>query len=153
MTWWKRLSGNENGPDPADAPLDAQLRQLREARSVAFGGVGFASQIMPETEAYFALEERIGRDGAALRLRLESLLAKASPAGRVYAAELLSRVDREIGELAWQRLSGDHDPLATVTGCMHYQTTVADYAAQRLTGGASAGTGPADGGDTDRDGY
>lgn len=142
MTWWKRLSGTKDPGHPTDTqdpPLDAavgaHLRQLHEAHSVAFGGVGFAAKILPETEAYFAMEERVAQYGAALRPHLEALLAKATPAGRIYAAELLTRVDREVGEAAWLRLSGDHEPLDTVSGCLPHRTTVADYAAQRLAGG------------------
>ena len=136
MTWWKRMLKTD-GPT-LDAAVGAQLRTLNEAHSVAFGGVGFASAILPETEAYFALEERIAQYGAALRPRLETMIVKATPAGRVYAAELLTRVDREVGEAAWRRLSTDHEALGTYSGCLAYQTTVADYAAQRLAGDARA---------------
>jgi hypothetical protein len=125
MVWWKRST-------PKQSTLDPQVRAIAEARSVAFGGVGFASQILPETEAYFALEERLAAGGEALRSELERLLDEATPAGRVYAAELLSRIDRAAGEAAWRRLSTDRAQLDTMSGCLPHRTTVAQYAADRL---------------------
>lgn len=107
---------------------DAHLKTLSTAKAVAFGGVGVAGIRLPETEAYFAVEERLAAEGEKLRPELERLLKKATPAGRVYAAELLNRVGREAGAAARERLLRDKDQVTTYRGCFMESTTVAAYA-------------------------
>ena len=110
-----------------NATISGQLDQLAKATTVAFGGVGITGARLPATDAYFALEERLGDSGEALRPELEKLLKRATPAGRVYAAELLNRVDRAAGRAARDRLLTDHAQVTRFDGCMMSQTTVAEY--------------------------
>src|SRR5258705_2077467 len=90
-------------------PFEDELRLLADADTLAFGGVGIAGTLLPATKAYFAVEEGLRQHGAQLLPRLEALLDKATPAGRVYAAELLTHVSAEAGMAAWQRLEGQDD--------------------------------------------
>lgn len=113
---------------PLDTTLSAHLDQLAKATTVAFGGVGITGARLPATDAYFALEERLGDSGEALRPELEKLLKRATPAGRVYAAELLNRVDRAAGRAARDRLLTDHAELTRFDGCLMSQLTVSEYA-------------------------
>jgi hypothetical protein len=129
MAWWKRTA--EDQP-PVDASVDEHLRLLERADTVAFGAVGIAAKVLPATDAYFAMEERVNQYGAALRPQLDRLFERASPAGRIYAAELITRVDRAAGEAAWRRLANDGAEVTTFSGCFINQTTVARYAADRL---------------------
>ena len=105
--------------------LDKQLKVLEKADVVAFGGVGFAGQILPETEAYHAVAERLTDD---LRPKLDKLLRKGTPEGKVYAASLLARLDPAAGREAWERLSGNTAKVDTFTGCVKARTTLAEYA-------------------------
>ena len=109
--------------------LKDNLKALAKAEVVAFGGVGFAAETLPETAAYFAL----ARDPAAIRSHLDRLLREATPAGKVYAATLLDRADPAAGKAAWQRLARDPSPVRTMSGCIAGQTTLAQYAANRLS--------------------
>ena len=69
---------------------------------------------------------------AALRTELEQLLRKATPAGKVYAADLLNKLDPDTGRKAWHRLAGDLAAVSTFSGCIMGQTTLAEYAAAQL---------------------
>jgi hypothetical protein len=106
--------------------LERQLQELERADVVAFGGVGFAGELMSVTRAFDAVAEQLSPD---LHPRLDRLLDRASPAGRVYAAVLLGRLDPQAGREAWQRLAGDRAPVETFTGCVKNRTTLAEYAA------------------------
>jgi hypothetical protein len=133
MAWWKKA--RVDPPSTQDKPsVEEGLRRIAKADTVAFGGVGIAAAILPETEAYFALEEALPVHGAELRPQLERLLDHATPAGKVYAAELLTRIDPEAGKRAWARLAGDKREVQTFTGCIRGSTTLRDYAKERLTG-------------------
>jgi hypothetical protein len=111
--------------------LKVNLKTLAKADVVAFGGVGFTGETLPETAAYFALAKQVARDPHAVRPHLDRLLDDATPAGRVYAATLLDKADPAAGKAAWQRLSRDPSPVQTMTGCIAGLTTLAQYAAGR----------------------
>ena len=112
--------------------IDEQLAEIAKADTLAFGGVGVAGTLLPATQAYFALEEALPSRKAELRPRLERLLDRATPAGRIYAAELLNHVEAEVGRAAWQRLAGQNAEVKTFSGCFMGKTTVGRYAADRL---------------------
>jgi hypothetical protein len=106
--------------------LELHLQELEKAEVVAFGGVGFAGEVLPVTQHYFAVAENLSPE---LRPRLDRLLDRATPAGRVYAALLLARLDSEAGNDAWHRLEGDRSPVETFSGCVKARTTLAAYVA------------------------
>jgi hypothetical protein len=108
---------------------DKQLKTLAEAETVAFGPIGFAAHTLPATEAFDELSESAD---PALRPGLERLLDKATPAGKVYAAMLLGRLDPAAGRRAWQRLAGERDEFTTFSGCVGGRAILADYAANQL---------------------
>jgi hypothetical protein len=109
--------------------FSASLDALRHAKTLAFGPVGFVATVLPETEAYFELAEHLNPD---LSRDLERLLRKATPAGKVYAADLLTKLDPQTGRKAWEKLAGDRSPVQTFSGCIMGQTTLAEYAAAQL---------------------
>jgi hypothetical protein len=121
---------------------DEDIKRLAKAGTVAFGGVGIAGTTLPETASYFAIRERAtagqdgaGQDGAGrteLRPALERLLTTATPAGRVYAADLLGHLDPAAGRAAWQKLATQSDDVSTFTGCLMGRTTLAEYARGRM---------------------
>jgi hypothetical protein len=109
--------------------LDAALRELAGADVVAFAGVGLMSRVLPATEAYRVLVAAVDRDGAALRPHLDRLLRHGTPAGKVYGASLLARLDPTAARQEWGRLAKDTSAFTTFTGCIMNRTTLAEYAA------------------------
>jgi hypothetical protein len=108
--------------------LKRHLKELETADVVAFGGVGFAGEILPVTRAYDAVVDQLS---PALRPKLDRLLDRATPAGKVYAATLLSRLDPPAGYAAWQRLTRDSSTVSTFTGCIKGRTTLSEYASSQ----------------------
>ncbi|MEH1014873.1 hypothetical protein V6U90_17400 [Micromonospora sp. CPCC 206060] len=119
------------GPE-LDQVIEAAFRELTGAEIVAFGGVGIASTVLPVTEAYRVIERLLPEQGEQLQPRLTALLAGASPAGRVYAATLLDRLDPEVGRSAWAALRADPAGFTLFSGCVIRQATIAEYAAGYL---------------------
>ncbi|SCG56530.1 hypothetical protein [Micromonospora humi] len=115
--------------------LDQAVRALDDADTLAFGGVGFAGQVLPATEAYRVLEQELREQPEAARKRVERLLKKGTPAGKAYAATLLEAVDPAAGRDAWERLRGDDGEFTTFSGCVMGRTTLGEYAAERLADG------------------
>lgn len=111
--------------------ISADVRELAVADTVAFGGVGIAGALLPVTEAYRRVAVAVDRDPAGVRDQLDRLLATGSPAGRVYAATLLERLDLAAGRSAWAALRDDPAEVGTFTGCVMDRTTLAEYAARR----------------------
>lgn len=112
--------------------LDAAVRQLADAESVAFGGVGIAGTILPTTEAYHRLDAELAGRVEEIRPRLAWLIEHGSPAGRVYAATLLGRVDPAAARAAWQAMRDDRTELTTFSGCFLDLTTLGEYATNQL---------------------
>jgi len=117
-----------------DSELAAAVRELARADVVAFGGVGFAGQILPVTEAYRTVAALAGQ-GNEVRTQVEWLLATGSAAGKVYAATLLETIDSAAARAAWRTLSTDPSELVTFSGCMQTRTTLAEYALERSAAG------------------
>jgi hypothetical protein len=111
---------------------DKQLDHIAKADTVAFGGVGIAGTLMLATQAYFELEEALIQHKDELRPQLERLLDTATPAGRIYAAELLTRIEAAAGRAAWQRLAKHDVEVNTMSGCIMGKTTLRRYAEDRL---------------------
>jgi len=113
-------------------PLDKQLGEIARAESVAFGGVGIAGTLLPATQAYFSIEEALPLHKRDLKPKLEKMLDSATPAGRIYAAELLNHVEAAAGQAAWRRLAGQNAEVSTFSGCIMSKTTLHRYASERL---------------------
>ena len=109
---------------------DEALAVLREAWLYAEPGTpfGFAATVPKEADAFEALLES-PPDAVTLR----RLLAEASPAGRVYAARLLTKRDPAAGEQAWRHLSTDPAEVSVAPGgCVVHPETVAAIAKRML---------------------
>ncbi|MCX4387495.1 hypothetical protein OG777_11195 [Micromonospora peucetia] len=120
-----------NGKD-RERGVAAALDELRQADVVAFGGVGIAGTVLPVTEAYRRVEAALGDGPENLRGQLERLLDEGTPAGRVYAATLLERVDPAAGRAAWTALRDDPAEFGTFIGCVMGRSTLREYASERL---------------------
>ncbi|MCI4063567.1 hypothetical protein MRQ36_13630 [Micromonospora sp. R77] len=117
-----------------DRELDAAVKELAKADTVAFGGVGIAGTLLPATEAYRHVERALDEHPAEARKKVDWLLKHGSPAGKAYAASLLDRVDAEAGRAAWSRLRDHDDEFTTFSGCVMGRATLGEYAAERLAG-------------------
>ncbi|RKN46455.1 hypothetical protein [Micromonospora endolithica] len=107
---------------------------LAGAETVAFGPVGIAGTTLPVTEAYRRVEAALADHPEDVRERLVRLLDEGSPAGKVYAATLLERLDPAAGRRAWETLREDTAEFGTFTGCVMGRTTLREYATDRHTG-------------------
>ncbi|MEU4639727.1 hypothetical protein [Micromonospora sp. NPDC023814] len=117
-----------------DREVGAALDELRQADTVAFGGVGIAGTLLPVTEAYRRVEAALADDPGDVRGQLDRLLAEGTPAGRVYAATLLEGIDPAAGRAAWTALRDDPAEFGTFTGCVMGRATLGGYASERLAG-------------------
>ena len=117
-----------------DRELDAAVKELAKADTLAFGGVGIASTLMPATEAYRHVERALDEHPEEARKKVDWLLTHGSPARRVYAATLLERVDREAARKAWTRLRDHDDEFTTFSGCIMGRATLREYATEHLAG-------------------
>lgn len=106
----------------------AAIHELATADVVAFDGVGIVGRILPVTVAYRKVASALAHESAEVRPQLVRLLASGSPAGKAYAATLLDRLDPEAARAAWDSLADDRSELATFSGCIMVQTTLAEYA-------------------------
>ncbi|SBT50174.1 hypothetical protein [Micromonospora auratinigra] len=122
------------GMGKKDRELDAAIKELARADTLAFGGVGIASQILPATDAYRHVERALAEHPEQARKKVDWLLEHGSPAGRAYAASLLDGVDRAAGRAAWERLRDHDDEFTTFSGCVMGRATLREYAGERLTG-------------------
>lgn len=114
--------------------IERDAEELAGADTVAFDGVGFAARILPETHAYRRLELAVPQHGPEVRATVDRLLERGSPAGRVYAATLLDRIDPAAARTAWAKLAGEDGEFTTFAGCIMGRRTLREYAADRLTG-------------------
>lgn len=117
-----------------DRELDAAVKELAKADTVAFGGVGIAGTLLPATEAYRHVERALDEHPAEARKKVDWLLKHGSPAGKAYAAVLLDRVDAEAARAAWTRLRGEDAEFTTFSGCVMGRATLREYADERLAG-------------------
>jgi hypothetical protein len=109
-----------------------KLKALANADTVAFGPVGIAATLLPETQAYDDLVDAGRDDPAGLVPRLEKLVREASPAGKIYAAEAIARINPVAGRRAWEWLATDSGEFMTLNGCIGGRGTLAEYAMGRL---------------------
>ncbi|GAB3819154.1 hypothetical protein [Micromonospora zhanjiangensis] len=112
--------------------LEVAVRELAKADTLAFGGVGIAGTTLPVTEAYQTVERLWPDRTDEVRDRLTWLLDKGTPAGRAYAATLLSRVDPEAGRAAWSQLRGERGEFTTFQGCVMGRAELGEYAGGQL---------------------
>lgn len=112
----------------ADPEFDAAFAELVRAQSVAFGGVGIANIEGPESKAFWKIRE----SGAAYLPSIHRLIVEATPAGRVYAATLLTAIDQLAGRRAWEHLATQDDAIGTGAGCLVKATRVSEYAIGQL---------------------
>lgn len=104
------------------------LEALTQADTLDDPAVGIAGQ---KSETYQAFEQAMAA-GNTIRPELEKMLQQATPAGRLYAALLLMKLDRKAGKQALKQLQADQATVIRFSGCLRLPMTVSQAAAQVL---------------------
>jgi hypothetical protein len=100
----------------------AYLEILRQAGSVDDSAIGYAAV---KSETYQAFEMAIAQ-GSDIRPAIEYLLQAGTPAGRVYAAVLLRRLDAAAGEVAIAQLRTEEVAVMRLSGCDRFTVSMAE---------------------------
>ncbi|WP_103352024.1 hypothetical protein [Amycolatopsis sp. CA-128772] len=104
------------------------VTELLTARLLSFGGRGFAGAVDPGTAAY----RHLAHLGAQAIPLLERVVEEGTPAGRAYAATLLSELDEPAGRAAWERLADEPGQIRFFQGCVCEELTLGEYARRSL---------------------
>ena len=110
--------------------LPDYLEQMRKAEHLDDSAVGYAAK---RSETFEAFEKALAA-GDSIRGDLEWLLKNASPAGRIYAAILISHFDKEAGRKALESLKTDNATVNYRSGSLVEDRTVGDLAQDLLRG-------------------
>jgi hypothetical protein len=110
--------------------LPEHLLLLTQAKVLNSSAIGAAAV---RTELYKAFE-RAAVDGDSIRPQLETMVQSATPAGRIYAAILLRKIDRLAGETALKQLQSDQASVTYWSGCMGENYKVGELATKILLG-------------------
>jgi hypothetical protein len=111
-------------------PLPPYLETLVQADTLDDPAVGFAGS---KSKTYQAFEQAIAA-GKQIRPELERLLRQGTPAGQLYAALLLLRLDRQAGEQALKQLRSDTVLVTRYSGCLRFTMTVNQAVTEILQG-------------------
>jgi hypothetical protein len=127
LGWYQRFRRARQGKTRwTDAKaLDA----IRTADLLVFGSYGFAAVTLPSASAYLYLA------GAGRRVSrgVYDVLQNGTPAGRIYAAHLLTSVDPDYGRSVWRWLSEQPGGMETGSGCSVSVITIGEYARDQLS--------------------
>jgi hypothetical protein len=102
--------------------LPPYLATLLQAGSVDDAAIGFAAV---KSVTYQAFEEAIAQ-GSQIRPEIEYVLQAGTPAGRVYAAVLLRRLDEQAGEAAITQLRTEEVMVMRFSGCDRSPVSMAE---------------------------
>jgi hypothetical protein len=109
----------------APVSLPTYLETLRQASSFDSSAVGIAGT---KSETYRAFEQAIAQ-GNQIRPEIEYLLQQGTPAGQLYAALLLLRLDPPFGEQALAQLRSDQVMVTRYSGCERITLSMAQVVA------------------------
>lgn len=109
-----------------ESPTLAQVQRFDSSH------IGYAGSASPNYEAFRAEVAR----GEAARPVFEEILEQGPPAARIYAAIGLYGLDKERGMAALEGLKSDRAAVTIMTGCMQWETTVAEVVTGLLADGA-----------------
>jgi hypothetical protein len=105
---------------PAKVNSPAYLETLWTAVGLQGRALGAAAR---PSQLYQAFNQAL-QDGAKNRPNIERLLREGTPAGRIYGAMLLAKIDLKAGRQALEQMRSDQTPLMVASGCTTMKTTV-----------------------------
>jgi hypothetical protein len=114
--------------------LTGCLKSLQTAASFDTKAIGYSG----ENSKNFLAYEEAARQGSKIRTKLDWLVLHASPAGRLYSALLIRRLDTKAGHAALCRLTNDKSVVNQRLGCLVGQTTVSSQASRLLGVGSTS---------------
>lgn len=117
-----------------EAPAGNCLQILETAKSLDSRAVGYSGE---KTKVFLAYENA-ARQGSKIRTKLDWLLEHASPAGRLYSALLIRRLDAKAGRAALCKLTKDNSIVTEKSGCLSGDTTVSRRASRLLGNGPTS---------------
>jgi hypothetical protein len=106
------------------------ILKLSKAEYLDDSAVGYAAIKSDDFKAF----ERALNAGASIRDDLDRLVKEASPAGRIYAAILISRLDKDAGTGLFESLKSDQARVVYRSGSLVEERTVGELAADLLRG-------------------
>jgi hypothetical protein len=104
---------------PSQRELPPYLMTLSKATRLEGKALGAMAR---PSNLYQAFEQSL--QAVPNRPNLERLLRKATPAGRIYAAMLLVKLDPKAGRQALDQMRSDQTPLTVAAGCTTMKTTI-----------------------------
>ncbi|MBW4577481.1 MAG: hypothetical protein KME08_19790 [Aphanothece sp. CMT-3BRIN-NPC111] len=110
--------------------LPSYLQVLRNAHTLDDAAIGFAAA---RSQTYQAFEQAL-KAGSSIRSELDELLQQGSGSGRIYAAILIERLDKEAGRTALSLLQTDPEVVEHRSGCLTTNHTVGELATNLLRG-------------------
>jgi hypothetical protein len=114
----------------AIAQMPAYLTMLLEANTLDDRAIGVAAA---KTQTYAAFEQALlARDS--IRPEVETILQQGTPAGRIYAALLLSNFDAKAGKSALEQLQSEQIEVTRRSGCEVFVIRVSQVATEILHG-------------------
>jgi hypothetical protein len=105
---------------PYHAALPTHLAILREATRLEGRSLGVAAKPSKIYQAF----EQASQPGKVNRSDIDRLLHESTPAGRIYTAMLLVKLDPKAGRRLLEEMQSDQTPLTKASGCRTSQTSV-----------------------------
>ncbi len=119
-----------NGAASFSTPESDLIQKLKTTTSFCGAHTGFAGVKGPN---YLAYEQAL-KEGAKIRKGLDDVLANGSPAGRLYAAMLIRKLDKDAGDKALKSLLSEKAEVDyCLGGCGIIKYTVGQAAKQLLS--------------------
>src|SRR5262249_36261161 len=106
------------------------LEKLSKAEHLDDSAIGYAAQ---RSDTFKAFEQALS-SGSEIRADLYRLVEEASPAGRIYAAILISQFDKEAGNKVFEALKSDGATVNYRSGSLVEKRTVGELASDLLRG-------------------
>jgi hypothetical protein len=118
--------------------LDKQLEALTHAQGIEGSRIGYAATPNPAYEPIERTFRQALQRGNIEISQLKKLMKQASPAGRLYLAALIQRLDKEEGDRLLTNLLSDKSIISERSGCTVDSRTVGDVATELLKNGSIA---------------
>lgn len=110
----------------------AQTHPLAQVARFDNAHIGYAASQSPNYAAFTSVLKTEQAETV-----FTEVLDNGTPAGRLYAAVGLYHLDEQKGRAALSQLSRDQSGLETMNGCMVFETTLGEVAAELLSDSAA----------------
>jgi hypothetical protein len=130
---------DENSLLTSTLNLQNSLEVLSQAQGIEGAYLGFAAVPNPAYQPLNrAFKQAVARGNAVNLSQIEELMKQASPAGRLYLAALLQRLNKKEGDRVLNTLISDTSTVTERSGCTIDSRKVGDVAQELLKNGSIA---------------